>query len=157
MEIKAISAEDFERMTTDKWKACVGCQYLSKEKGSISRLANPEDDAVYHCGLGQVEIGHNFGKLPEQCRVRNMNKENAHEQRYMFQPEKKVRNNCAICKTYKASEALDTGKPCQPWCESKRIVFGFCPCKECDKFMASATGCKSETSKCGELCKYEVR
>lgn len=159
LKIIPMSEEEIERVTTDKWKACVGCQYLSKDKGysTILPKVKIEEAEVYHCGLGQFELTQNFGKEPEQCRARNLNKSNIQEERYMFRPETKVRNNCAICKVYSGNEEKDEKKAKKPWCEGAGIVFNFCPCKECDKFMASEDGCKNETKECQKLCKYEVK
>lgn len=149
-----LTKEDVERMTTDKWKACQGCQYLFKVEGSLDKVVNPENDLVYGCGLGQVELSHNCGKLPEQCRARNLS---VNTERYRFRPFKVERNNCSICKVYLKDEQEETGKPCIAICEDPKIVLEFCPCKTCDKFMRAEHGCINETAECSKRLKYSFK
>lgn len=148
MEVTAHDKEAWDRLTTDKFKACVGCKHRFKDKKVSVRFSKfrwKEADEVYGCGFGQLEMTKEVEKLPEQCRLRNMKVD-----KETFRPfiVKKVRDNCRICMVY-----MDM----KPICKQDNIKLkGDCPCKTCEDFMASDKGCRNFKEECRSKLQYEV-
>jgi len=143
--MQLLSYEEWERTATDKYKACVGCKYLSKDKGTVRRSKVEEEGKVYLCGLGQYELTKNVRELPEQCPARNL-KEHLGEQQYKFKPAVKERNNCNICMVYQDQK---------PICKQEGMVVEYCPCKTCESFGATAYGCINYTEECKKKMKIK--
>jgi hypothetical protein len=134
---------DWERVVTDKFKACIGCKFRVKERNAV--LDDKQVGTVYGCCLGQHELTTDIEKVPEQCRLKNMT---ATKETYRPFAIKKERDNCRICMVY-----MDM----KPICKREDIKLkGNCPCKTCEQFMASDKGCLSFKDECKSKLQYEV-
>jgi hypothetical protein len=146
MEVTAHDKEAWERQTTDKFKACVGCKHRFKDKKvsiRFSRFRWKEAEEVYGCGFGQLNMTTEVEQLPEQCRLRNMR---ADKETYRPFVVRKERDNCRTCMVY-----MDQ----KPICMGERKVL-VCPCKTCEQFMANDKGCMSYKESCREKIQYVV-